>query len=465
MNTIHISSSRYILRRFRRLFILVGALFLLAGASPLHAEEIFARLAEMAHVESTYVSGRAASGTPKGSINLKGDYLRQGFKSLWNYECYSQESVREARRILDAYIKAHPEAELVIRTKNGGGEYSVYQSYDKADHLKQLIIWSSDAPNVAQVTVIIPNESATSYSYTIPSSNSSTSSISTTSSSRSSASTRTKTRTPSSTKREPTAKRRDDFISAARKMPGEYSTFIKINNNKYQDPLGGNSYALRKVNCKIPFAVELREGTPKIVIEGRDAATVADCTKVSFEGPALNIEWIPRGKEASGCKATVTVYLEEFSAISSFNTCDIKARRLDTSSLTLQTFGAGGITVDGIDCTSLKVNSMGTGNIRLGNVDATTVTIFNKTANVTVSNLDATRLEVQSHGTGAVNVPRLDSTALSVTAFGGGAVRIAGETGNASIVADPRSTVDISRLSARTITTKTHIPSGYSEDN
>lgn len=130
-------------------------LVLLASVSA-RADEVFAGLAEMNSVESTYVSGRFShnqrywvSKDGRHSMNLS-----QGFSALYIYQCYSEEAVKAARKILDGYLKKNPEMEVVMRTREASSEYLVLEKFMTDNKVSQMIIWSSDAPNVCEIVVV-----------------------------------------------------------------------------------------------------------------------------------------------------------------------------------------------------------------------------------------------------------------------------------------------------------------------
>ena len=115
------------------MLVLTASVFL---SVPVMAEDVFADLAGMSHVESTYVSSR-------------------GFPSLYSYQCYSEEAVTKARDILKKYLKKNPDVEVVMKTTQGMQEYVVYEKFiDEGKKVEQMIIWNSDASNVCEIVVI-----------------------------------------------------------------------------------------------------------------------------------------------------------------------------------------------------------------------------------------------------------------------------------------------------------------------
>jgi len=124
--------------------------------SAANAEELFADLAGMPQVESTYVSGRFAH-NQKYWYSRDGQHtmnLSRGFSALYSYTCYSEESVSKARKILKDYLKKNPDVEIVMKTTQGSQEYLVYEKFLGDDKVTQMIIWSSDAPNTCEIVVI-----------------------------------------------------------------------------------------------------------------------------------------------------------------------------------------------------------------------------------------------------------------------------------------------------------------------
>lgn len=147
-------SKRYnnILRRAA----LTLAMALVALVPAMGADDIFAALAEMPQVESTYISGRFSHNkrTWRSNNGQHALNLGKGFSALYSYNCYSEESVKKARQILRDYIRRHPEMEVMMKTVQGMQEYIIYESFLSEDVINKVIIWSSDAPNVAEIVVI-----------------------------------------------------------------------------------------------------------------------------------------------------------------------------------------------------------------------------------------------------------------------------------------------------------------------
>lgn len=126
---------------------------------PGFAADIFASLAGDNTVESTYVSGRFAHNMPRwrsrtGNHSID---LSKGFTAMYNYQCYSEESVKKARKLLLDYLKSNPDVEVMMKTSQGGRngqQYEVYERFLDEDTVSQLIIWSSDAPGICEIVVV-----------------------------------------------------------------------------------------------------------------------------------------------------------------------------------------------------------------------------------------------------------------------------------------------------------------------
>ncbi len=138
----------------------VAALMLMAVACiPAYADaqDVFADLAGMNQVESTYVSGRFAH-NKKYWYSSSGTHkmdLSRGFSSMYSYQCYSEEAVSKAKNILKKYLKNNPDMEVMMKTTQGMQEYVVYEKFiDEGKKVTQMIIWNTDAPNVCEIVVI-----------------------------------------------------------------------------------------------------------------------------------------------------------------------------------------------------------------------------------------------------------------------------------------------------------------------
>ena len=128
--------------------------FVVAGKAS--AQDIFAPLTNLSGVESTYVSGRFSHNkkTWRSTDGRHGLDLSRGFSSLYTYQCYSTDAVDKASKLLKDYLQKHPEMEVVMRTKQAGGEYVIYESFSEDNKVTKMIVWSSDAPNVCEIVVI-----------------------------------------------------------------------------------------------------------------------------------------------------------------------------------------------------------------------------------------------------------------------------------------------------------------------
>lgn len=142
---------------FKRRGLSLLPLFLIVlSSTAAKAEEVFAGLSEMKNVESTYISGRFShsmqtwiSNTGRHAMDLS-----RGFSALYTYQCYSEESVNRARQLLDNYLKGKKDVELMMRTKQMGGEYLIYESFDKQGRVTQMIIWNSESRNICEIVVV-----------------------------------------------------------------------------------------------------------------------------------------------------------------------------------------------------------------------------------------------------------------------------------------------------------------------
>lgn len=137
--------------------VMLVAALMMAMAGNASAQDIFADLAGVDNVESTYVSGRFAHNkklwaSSSGQHSIR---LDKGFSSFYSYQCYSEKSVAMAKKMLKQYLKDNPNVEVMMRTSQGVQEYAVYEKFtDDGDKVTQMVIWNSDAPNVAEVSVI-----------------------------------------------------------------------------------------------------------------------------------------------------------------------------------------------------------------------------------------------------------------------------------------------------------------------
>lgn len=138
--------------------ILCAMLLVVATLLPSMAkgEEIFAELANQKQVESTYVAGKF-SHNMKTWRSRSGEHalnLSTGFTSLYTYQCYSLESVKLARKILDNFLAKNKNVELMMRTREHGSEYMVYEQFNKDNNPTRMVIWDSAGPNVCEIVVV-----------------------------------------------------------------------------------------------------------------------------------------------------------------------------------------------------------------------------------------------------------------------------------------------------------------------
>lgn len=146
---------RYIGRRITHILSVVAVLVALFPARG-NAEDIFAALAGMTQVESTYVSGRWAH-NQKYWRDRAGKYsldLSRGFSALYSYQCYSTEAVNKAKQLLKDYLKNNPEVDLVSKTTGAGQEYMIYEKFDDNDNLVQMVVWDLSSSNACEIVVV-----------------------------------------------------------------------------------------------------------------------------------------------------------------------------------------------------------------------------------------------------------------------------------------------------------------------
>lgn len=136
----------------------VVLLILTAALNPMgiYAEDIFSEISKLPQVESTYVSGLFAHNKQRwrsrdGELSVN---LSSGFSALYTYQCYSEESVSKAQKILDDYLKNNPDIEMVMRTKQDFQEYTVYEKFQDDGKVVQMLIWRIDSPNMCEIAVI-----------------------------------------------------------------------------------------------------------------------------------------------------------------------------------------------------------------------------------------------------------------------------------------------------------------------
>lgn len=142
--------------QYRAVSVLMTVLMWLGFNPDASAKDIFDELADMPNVESTYVSGRFSHNMPqwRSSTGKRAINLEDGFSAIYTYECHTKEAVQKARAILKAYLKATPDMELMMRTKDGDSEYLIYEKFSAEKILEQMLVWSNDGPNVCEIVVI-----------------------------------------------------------------------------------------------------------------------------------------------------------------------------------------------------------------------------------------------------------------------------------------------------------------------
>lgn len=140
--------------------LFVAVLAALAAILPIGADarDIFAELAESndPFVDCTYISSRFAHNKPywRSRDGMHSLNLSDGFSSMYIYQCSSVESVAKGAAILKKYLKENPNLELVMRQNSGASKYEIYELFGEDNKIYKLIIWSSDAKNVAEIVVI-----------------------------------------------------------------------------------------------------------------------------------------------------------------------------------------------------------------------------------------------------------------------------------------------------------------------
>lgn len=144
---------RYVIKYIIRIILIT---VIMLSAQDLRAGDIFGSLSGRPMVECSYISGRFANNKKVwSSFNGMHSFdLSRGFSALYSYQCYSEEDVKDARKILNDYLKKNKDMELVMKTVHGGMEYMVYEKFGKDNLLMQMIVWTIDSPNVCEVVVI-----------------------------------------------------------------------------------------------------------------------------------------------------------------------------------------------------------------------------------------------------------------------------------------------------------------------
>lgn len=140
----------------RKKILLTICFILTAMSSQSFAADIFAELSGMPQVESTYVSGRFAHNKKywQSSSGRHMMDLTKGFSALYSYQCYTEDAVKKARKILQDYLKKNPGVEVMMKTVQGTQEYVIYEKFTDDDKISQLIIWNHEAPNLCEIVVI-----------------------------------------------------------------------------------------------------------------------------------------------------------------------------------------------------------------------------------------------------------------------------------------------------------------------
>lgn len=132
------------------LVVVVATFFPTAG----RGADIFDSLADMQGVESTFISGRFAHNYTKWNMSERALDLKMGFSSLYAYECSSTASVQKAKQLLEAYVKKHPELEVVFRSRQGNSDYMMLEQFGKDRKIYKWVIWDYMSPGRCEIVVI-----------------------------------------------------------------------------------------------------------------------------------------------------------------------------------------------------------------------------------------------------------------------------------------------------------------------
>lgn len=143
-------------RKMRATLTLILMVMALALPVNIMADDIFAELASMPNVESSYISHRFAH-NKKNWRSASGQHsmnLAAGFSSLFSYQCFSKDAVDKAKSILDSYLKKNPDMEVVMKTRQNISEYVIYEKFGSDGKLYQMIIWNLDSPQICEIVVV-----------------------------------------------------------------------------------------------------------------------------------------------------------------------------------------------------------------------------------------------------------------------------------------------------------------------
>ena len=131
-------------------------LFILCVPGKIYGADIFADLTKIKNVESTYVSGKFSHNVNRWN-SRSGTHsmdLSRGFSALYTYQCWSQESVDLAQKLLKDYLSKNKDVELMMHKKDSFSEYKVYEKFNKDNKVTQMIIWNCEAPNLCEIVVV-----------------------------------------------------------------------------------------------------------------------------------------------------------------------------------------------------------------------------------------------------------------------------------------------------------------------
>lgn len=229
-------------------------------------------------------------------------------------------------------------------------------------------------------------------------------------------------------------------LSLSRKAAGRYES----------SAISGKS--IRRFDSHIMEDVEVLEGTPKVVVEGRHADEAIAYLHFSVRNGTLTADMENLPDNYSFPKLKITVYLDEISNLSSY-AGDIRAGDVTATALTLNTYGIGDINIGNVTSTSLKAMTYGTGDILIDEGVITTMQLVTQgTGDIRVKRAEFTSARLSSHGTGDILLEGFEGTQVSVASYGTGDVTLRGTASSADITIRGMGEVDTSALDAPIIT-------------
>lgn len=137
-----------------RSIILLAALSMTAAVG--HAKDIFDSIAGNPQVESTYISGRVNSKSVWQAQDGEATIKLAGFDNMYTYLITDESVAKKAKRLLDKYLKANPDVDLVLQKTSDMGKrrYEYYYKYGPGDRVYQAICWYATAPNNVEIAVV-----------------------------------------------------------------------------------------------------------------------------------------------------------------------------------------------------------------------------------------------------------------------------------------------------------------------